>query len=312
MPSFAKEERAPIKEYIKQQAARVEAELARSLPADWAVPELLRQSMQYSLMAGGKRLRPILVLAAAEAAGTGAAADSSTQAVMSVASAIEMIHTYSLIHDDLPAMDNDDFRRGKPTNHKVYGDAMAILAGDALLTHAFFAVARAASAYGADPAVALAISEELSVYAGAKGMVGGQVADILGEQGQTDKDQLAYIHTHKTGDLIVFSLKAGGRLAGASDGQLQALTTYGYNIGLAFQIQDDILDLTGDEAKLGKPLHSDERQQKVTYPYLYGLEASKAKVRELTDEGKQAIESAGFTDPSRLLELADYLVGRDS
>jgi geranylgeranyl diphosphate synthase, type II len=295
-----------IEEYIKLQAMLVEEELLRSLPAAWAIPQALRESMRYSLMAGGKRLRPILVLAAAEAVG-----GTSKEAAMPVACAIEMIHTYSLIHDDLPAMDNDDFRRGKPTNHKVYGEAMAILAGDALLTHAFFSVVQAARTQGAGADAVLSIVEELAVYAGARGMVGGQAADMQGEQGLTSKEELDFIHTRKTGDLIVFSLKAGARIAGATDKQLQALETYGYNIGLAFQIQDDILDLTGDEAKLGKPIKSDEKQQKVTYPYFIGLEASQAKVRELTEEGKRAVESAGFADPVRLLQLADFLMKRD-
>jgi geranylgeranyl diphosphate synthase, type II len=302
---FDKLGQAPIEEYIRHYAGRVEELLPASLPAGWAVPAVLRESMQYSLMAGGKRLRPILVLAAAQAAG------GNVEAAMPVACAIEMIHTYSLIHDDLPAMDNDDFRRGKPTNHKVYGDAMAILAGDALLTHAFYSIVQSGRAHGVGAETVLSIVEELSVYAGASGMVGGQAADVLGEQGFTGEAELDYIHTHKTGDLIVFSLKAGGRIGGASVAQLQALETYGYSIGLAFQIQDDILDITGDEAKLGKPLHSDEKQQKVTYPYLIGLDNSRAMVRELTDKGKKAIAEAGFADARRLLELADYLVGRE-
>lgn len=305
MPSQDKLEQALIGEYIKHHAGKVEAMLMHCLPADWNVPAPLRESMQYSLMAGGKRLRPVLVLAAAEAAG------GKVEAAMPVACAIEMIHTYSLIHDDLPAMDNDDFRRGKPTNHKVFGDAMAILAGDALLTHAFYSVVQSSKRYGVNPAVALDIVEELAAYAGARGMVGGQAADILGEQGHTGMEELDYIHTHKTGDLIVFSLKAGARIAGASEDQLKALETYGYCIGLAFQIQDDILDITGDEAKLGKPLHSDEKQQKVTYPFLMGLEQSREMVRTLTEKGKRAVEGVGFKDVSRLLGLADYLVSRD-
>lgn len=299
-----------IEEYIRSHAEQVEAELARCLPREWAVPQPLRDSMHYSLMAGGKRLRPVLVLAAAEAV-SGQTEGAVTNAAMPVACAIEMIHTYSLIHDDLPAMDNDDFRRGKPTNHKVFGEAMAILAGDALLTHAFYSIVRSARAYGASADAVLSIVEDLSVYAGARGMVGGQAADMLGEQGLTARQELDYIHEHKTGDLIVFSLKAGARIAGATEEQLHALETYGYNIGLAFQIQDDILDLTGDEAKLGKPLKSDEKQMKVTYPYFIGLEASAAKVRELTEAGQNAVRAAGFADPSRLLQLADFLMKRD-
>lgn len=294
-----------IRQYINDGAAYVEEALTKALPAEWQVPGLLRESFEYSLMAGGKRLRPILVLAAAEALG------GSREAALPVACAIEMIHTYSLIHDDLPAMDNDDYRRGKLTNHKVYGEAMAILAGDALLTHAFHAVAQSSRKHGVPADRVLAIIEELSTYAGASGMVGGQAADMLGEQGITRLDELEYIHKHKTSDLIVFSLRAGGRIAGANDKQLQALEEFGSCIGLAFQIQDDILDVTGDEQKLGKPLRSDEKQQKVTYPYFIGIEASQEKVIELTKQGKQALAGAGLPNVERLLQLADFLMLRD-
>ncbi|WP_237763106.1 polyprenyl synthetase family protein [Paenibacillus sp. A3] len=286
-------------------ASLIERELQQSIPSPWAIPAPLRESMMYSLMAGGKRLRPILVLAAAESLG------GSPEAAVPAALAVEMIHTYSLIHDDLPAMDNDDFRRGKPTNHKVYGEAMAILAGDALLTHAFFSVVQAAKKHNIPADRVIDIVEELSRLAGAPGMVGGQAADMLGEQGVTKLEELEYIHLHKTSDLIVFSLKAGGRIAGAAEAQLAALERFGTCIGLAFQIQDDVLDLIGDESKLGKPVQSDIKQQKVTYPYFIGIEASLAKVGELTREAKQAILAADFPRPERLLELADYLMKRD-
>jgi len=294
-----------ISEYLKLLSSRVETELEASLPSGWDVPATLRQSMDYSLMAGGKRMRPILVLSAAEALG------GSTEAAMPVACAIEMVHTYSLIHDDLPAMDNDDYRRGKLTNHKVYGEAMAILAGDALLTHAFYSVVQSARKHRIAADQVLSIVEELAALAGAKGMVGGQAADMQGEQGITSLEQLEYIHAHKTSDLIVFSLKAGGLIARASDEQLQALERFGYCIGMAFQIQDDILDIVGDEAKLGKKVNSDMKLNKVTYPYFIGLEASQRKVSELTEQGKQAILQANFPFPSRLLQIADYLMKRD-
>jgi geranylgeranyl diphosphate synthase type II len=294
-----------ITDYIRHHAALVEKSLQDAFPAGWSIPDKLRDSIQYSLMAGGKRLRPILVFAAAEALGAPA------EAALPVASAIEMVHTYSLIHDDLPAMDNDDFRRGKPTNHKVYGEAMAILAGDALLTHAFYSIVQANRRFGVPAVQTLAIVEELSAYAGACGMVGGQAADMLGEQGLTRLEELEYIHKHKTSDLIVFSLKAGARIGGASAKQLDALERFGNGIGLAFQIQDDILDVTGDEQKLGKPIKSDEKQMKVTYPYFIGLEASRAKVVELTAGAKAAIVESGFPNPGRLLELADFLMKRD-
>ncbi|SEB69076.1 geranylgeranyl diphosphate synthase, type II [Paenibacillus sp. GP183] len=294
-----------IQAYLAAEAAHIEVALAKSLPLHWDIPAKLREAFQYSLMAGGKRLRPILVLEAAEALG------GSREAAMPAACAIEMIHTYSLIHDDLPAMDNDDYRRGKLTNHKVYGEAMAILAGDALLTHAFYAIAQTSRVHHVPAEQVLGIVEELSVYAGARGMVGGQAADMLGEQGITSLEQLEYIHMHKTSDLIVFSLRAGGRIAGANEEQLRALEIFGKCIGLAFQIQDDILDLTGDERKLGKPVKSDVKQQKVTFPFFIGLSASRLKVKELTEEGKQALHRANLIKPERLFQLADYLTHRD-
>ncbi len=275
------------------------------LPRDWDVPASLKESMNYSLMAGGKRLRPLLTIAACEAGG------GDREAALPVACAVEMVHTYSLIHDDLPAMDNDDFRRGKPTNHKVYGEAGAILAGDALLTHAFYSIVQTSRRYGIPAERVLSIVEDLAEYSGPRGMVGGQVADMEGEQGITSLEQLEYIHLHKTSDLIMFSLVAGGRVAGVTDAQLNALQTYGHHIGLAFQIQDDVLDITGDEAKLGKKTQSDVKQQKVTYPYFIGLEASIAEVKRLTAEAKAVIAEGGFSNPQRLLEIADFLMVRD-
>ncbi|WP_141506001.1 polyprenyl synthetase family protein [Paenibacillus luteus] len=300
-------ERPSIKAYLTQCAELTEASLKQSVPSAWDVPERLREAMQYSLEAGGKRLRPALVLTAAEAI----SGQISLDAAMPVASAVEFIHTYSLIHDDLPAMDDDDFRRGKPTNHKVFGEAMAILAGDALLTHAFHLVAQASRQGGIAAEVALAIVEDLAKLAGAPGMVGGQVADMLGEQGITSIAELEYIHLHKTSDLIVFSVTAGGRIGGATAKQLELLARYGRNIGLAFQIQDDILDLIGDEKKLGKKTNSDVEQNKVTYPFLIGIEESKAQVERLTQEAKSAVLKAELAAPERLLEIADYLVQRD-
>lgn len=238
--------RQPLEDYIASISDLLSHELETILPAAWTVPENLQQAMKYSLMAGGKRLRPLLVIAACESLG------GSREAALPVAAAIEMVHTYSLIHDDLPAMDNDDYRRGKLTNHKVFGEASAILAGDALLTHAFYSVVQASRKFGIPADNVLSIVEDLAEMAGPRGMVGGQIADMEGEQGLTDLAQLKYIHLHKTGDLIIFSLLAGGRIAGATEKQLEALRDFGTSIGLAFQIQDDILDLVGDEGKLGK------------------------------------------------------------
>nr|WP_232016522.1 farnesyl diphosphate synthase [Paenibacillus baekrokdamisoli] len=285
----------------------MEQALLTAFPHDWQIPHQLREAMMYSLEAGGKRLRPILVLTAAEAVHNDNLA---RKAAFPIACAIEMIHTYSLIHDDLPAMDNDDYRRGKLTNHKVYGEAMAILAGDGLLTHAFYAVTQAVK-QGVSAQVALDIVSDLAELAGATGMVGGQAADILGEQGVTSLEQLEFIHLHKTSDLIMFSVTAGARVGGASNEQLIALQEFASKLGLAFQVQDDILDLIGDEAKLGKPTQSDVQQQKVTYPYLIGMEESKALVERLTAEAKQALMKADLAKPERLFAIADYLVNRD-
>lgn len=296
-----------IREYLKQCASEVETALQASLPQEWDIPATLREAMMYSLEAGGKRIRPALVMTAAEAIHGSAQARA---AARPVACAVEYIHTYSLIHDDLPAMDNDDYRRGKLTNHKVFGEAMAILAGDALLTHAFSLIPQSVR-QGVPADVALAIVEDLALLAGASGMVGGQVADMQGEQGLTTVKELEYIHLHKTSDLVVFSVKSGARIGGATKSQLEQLTLYARNIGLAFQIQDDILDLIGDESKLGKKTNSDITQQKVTYPYLVGMEESKALVDRLTEEAKTAVLSAGLSNPAILLQIADYLVQRD-
>ncbi|MDP4096733.1 polyprenyl synthetase family protein [Paenibacillus sp. P96] len=297
--------RLSFKEYLKSTVAEVSKELSCIIPEHWDVPESLKVSMHYSLMAGGKRLRPLLVIAAAEAFG------GSRAAAMPIACAVEIVHTYSLIHDDLPAMDDDDYRRGKLTNHKVYGEATAILAGDALLTHAFYCITQAGRKHGVPAEQLLSIVEELAEMAGARGMVGGQVADMLGEQGITQLQELEFIHLHKTGDLIIFSLLAGGRVGGASAEQLEGLRRFGRDLGLAFQIQDDILDLVGDEAKLGKATQSDVQQHKVTYPYFIGLDASQQEVERLTHSAKQALAEAAIPDPGRLIEIADYLMKRD-
>ena len=296
--------RPELKQYIQDISTYMESHLQNALSTSWQVPDTLQQSMLYSLMAGGKRLRPVFVIAAAEALG------GSREAAAPVACAVEMVHTYSLVHDDLPAMDNDDYRRGKLTNHKVYGEAMAILAGDALLTHAFHSAAGALQT-GVPAEAVVAIISDLAEYAGPRGMVGGQVADMQGEQGMTELSQLQYIHLHKTADLFMFSLTAGARTAGAKESQLAALRQFGSDIGLAFQIQDDILDVIGDEAKLGKKTQSDSKLQKVTYPYFIGLEESQREVARLTASAKAALQQAGLQDSSRLEEIADYLVQRD-
>jgi geranylgeranyl diphosphate synthase, type II len=297
-----------LQNYLRERRVLIESALRDAIPSEWRIPDKLREAAEYSLHAGGKRLRPIFVLSSAESV-TGNARDMMERA-MPFAVAVEMIHTYSLIHDDLPAMDNDDLRRGRPTNHKVYGEAMAILAGDGLLTHAFYAASRSVET-GVPAERAVTVMGELARFAGLPGMVGGQADDIQGEQGITTLEQMENIHLHKTSDLIVFSLRAGAHAAEASDRQVAALGLFGRNVGLAFQIQDDILDITGDQAKLGKPVKSDEKQAKVTYPFLIGLEESCRRVARLTEEAKEAVASAGLRDPTRLMKIADYMVGRD-
>lgn len=290
--------------YLAEKIAYIEKHLLPALERE-GVPDSLYESMRYSLMAGGKRLRPMLVLAVLEAL------DKPVERGLPYACALEMIHTYSLIHDDLPAMDNDDLRRGKPTNHKVFGEATAILAGDALLTRAFSLIAES---YQEDadvkPSTTVKLIAELGKRAGARGIVGGQMADIEGEGKRLDLQQLEYIHRHKTGDLLVAALRGGGYLAEASESQLEALTRYGVCIGLAFQIQDDILNVEGDAALLGKAVGSDANRQKATYPALLGLEESKRRLHALIDEAKAALADAGLAD-SVLPQLADYVCNRN-
>ncbi|PRZ13038.1 MULTISPECIES: polyprenyl synthetase family protein [Laceyella] len=294
-----------IQSYMREKAKLVHQALDDYTAGLEGIPSVLKDAMRYSLLAGGKRFRPVLVLATVEALG------GNTQQALPFACAIEMIHTYSLIHDDLPAMDDDDVRRGMPTNHKVYGEAHAILAGDALLTEAFGIMARAAGETGVAPEVALALINEASVAAGAKGMVGGQVDDLLGEGRSVTLAELESIHHRKTGDLIAFSVRAGAMVAGADEEALTALTRYAYRLGLAFQIQDDILDVIGDAVLIGKPVGSDEANQKATYPALLGLEESKKRLNEITEQAKNAIIGYAGINPERLLQIADYLLARD-
>lgn len=292
--------------YLAQQTKLVNQALLRLLPAKTEYPEVIHQAMHYSLGAGGKRLRPILALAAAAAVG------GDVQAVLPVACALECIHTYSLIHDDLPAMDNDDLRRGLPTNHKVYGEGMAILAGDALLTQAFQLLARELPPLiSADRVVQLI--GELAEASGSAGLVGGQVVDVQWERGLLTGDPaetLRYVHAHKTGSLLVASVRAGAIAAGADAGQLAALTSFAADLGVAFQITDDLLDVVGDESKLGKRVHKDASLGKLTYPGVYGVEQSRLVSRQLLASALLEIVSFGeAAEPLRA--LAAYLVERD-
>ncbi|BCU81597.1 farnesyl-diphosphate synthase [Polycladomyces abyssicola] len=292
-------------QYLQEKAGMVNDRLAQYVESWNDIPKQLKESVAYSLLAGGKRLRPVLVLATAESLGTEA------ERALPFACALEMIHTYSLIHDDLPAMDDDDYRRGRLTNHKVYGEAMAILAGDALLTKAFGLMAEGALAIGLPGDTALKLIAEASRRAGAEGMVGGQVDDILHENQSVTLETLQSIHRRKTGDLITFSVRLGGMVAGANEIQLEKLTRFAEGLGLAFQIQDDILDVIGDREKLGKETGSDEARNKATYPSLLGLSASKEHLRKTIEEAKSWIEGETWLNTHTLLGLADFLTTRD-
>ena len=289
-----------FKAYLAKAKAKVEEALDQSLRPER--PESLREAMRYSLLAGGKRLRPILCLAACELAGGDAAQ------AMPTAVALEMIHTMSLIHDDLPAMDDDDLRRGRPTNHKVYGEAVAILAGDALLTRAFEMVALRSP--GIQPERLLKVVGELSLVAGAPGLVGGQVVDLESEGQDVDLETLEYIHLHKTGALLSACVITGAMIGGADDALIKALRTYARGIGLAFQIIDDILDITASSEVLGKTAGKDLVADKTTYPKLLGLEESRKRAADLVREAKEILKP--WADKAQpLLALADYITSRD-
>ncbi len=286
--------------YLAKARNRVEAALDAALGPER--PNQLREAMRYSLLAGGKRLRPILCLSACELTGE------NPEKALSTAVAIEMIHTMSLIHDDLPSMDNDDLRRGRPTNHKVYGEAVAILAGDALLTRAFEMVSLRSPDVPADRL--LKIIGELSLVAGAPGLVGGQVEDLECEGKEVDLDTLEFIHVHKTGALLKASVVCGALIGGAEEQLLEALRIYANSIGLAFQIIDDILDLTSSSEVLGKTAGKDLAADKTTYPKLLGLDESRKKAKELIGKAKEAIQPWD-KKATPLLALADYIINRD-
>ena len=271
--------------YMKARAAAVDAALDRCLPLEADQPQTLHKAMRYSVFAGGKRLRPVLVIAGAEAVG------GTMDDVMLTACAIEMIHTYSLVHDDLPAMDNDDFRRGVPTNHKVFGEAMAILAGDALLTLAFGLVAQTFQHRA--PAGLDKVLADIADAAGSRGMVGGQVADLESEGKRVTAETLDFIHTRKTGALIRTSLRVGAMICGATPDQERALSVAGANLGLAFQIVDDVLDVVGSSEELGKTAGKDQVQQKATYPGVHGIDASRTRARWLIAEAETALAALG-------------------
>jgi len=287
---------------LRQYQQQVDAELDRLVPPETTPPETIHRAMRYSLFAGGKRIRPILCLEAARAV-----ADPPDGAV-AAACALELIHTYSLIHDDLPALDNDDYRRGKPTNHKVFGEAMAILAGDALLTLAFQVLAELQ--ISADRKSRMCA--ELATAAGTVGgMIGGQVADLEGEGKPPDAVLLETIHRAKTGALLRASLRLGALYNGATETQYEALSCYGERIGLAFQIVDDILDVEESSEALGKTAGKDAAQHKITFPAVYGLEASRRMAETECARAHQALEPIG-PRAAGLHELADLIVHRKS
>jgi geranylgeranyl diphosphate synthase type II len=287
--------------FLASSTATVNAALDRFLPAETTKPATIHKAMRYSLFAGGKRMRPALVLAAAQACG-GREADA-----MPLACAVECIHTYSLIHDDLPAMDNDDYRRGKLTNHKVFGEGIAVLAGDALLTQAFEVAAQAKGwpRYSHQDVIL-----EVAKASGSLQLIAGQVADLEGEGKKTSVAQLKYIHERKTSALLCCSVRLGGMSANCSAAQLKALTDFGYHVGLAFQVIDDILDVTQTSEKLGKTAGKDTKAQKATYPSIVGLEKSRQIAAQLTDKAFAALKP--FKGRAVALEaLAEFLLKRD-
>ncbi|MGB8698292.1 MAG: geranylgeranyl diphosphate synthase CrtE, partial [Thermosynechococcaceae cyanobacterium] len=288
--------------YLNRRREMVESALDASI--DVVYPEKIYDSMRYSLLAGGKRLRPILCLATCELAG------GTLEMAMPTACALEMIHTMSLIHDDLPAMDNDDFRRGKPTNHKAFGEDIAILAGDGLLAYAFEYVA--IHTRGVQPERLLKVVARLGHAVAATGLVGGQVVDLDSEgEPNISLETLTFIHRHKTGALLEAAVVSGAELASADSSTLDRLTQYARNIGLAFQIIDDVLDITATDAELGKTAGKDLQAQKATYPSLWGIDESRRQARQLVDQAKSVL--VGFGERALpLMAIADFITDRKS
>ena len=297
----AKQSSFDLNQFLATRTDAVNAALDKFLPGEKIKPATIHKAMRYSLFAGGKRMRPAVLLAAAAACG-GKEADA-----MLLACAVECIHTYSLIHDDLPAMDNDDFRRGKPTNHKVFGEGIAVLAGDALLTQAFEIAAQCKkfSRYPHDQIIL-----EIAKASGSLQLVGGQVADLEGENKKLSIAELKFIHERKTSALLCCSVRLGGMSANCTAAQLKALTDFGYNVGLAFQVIDDILDVTQTSEQLGKTAGKDVAVQKATYPSIVGLEKSKKIAVQLTDKAFAALKT--FKGKAVALEaLAEFLLKRE-
>ncbi len=293
---------SPLPDYIESRCRLVDAALDRFLPPSPTRPPTIHKAMRYSIFAGGKRLRPIVCLAAAEACG-GRVGDA-----MPLACAVECIHTYSLIHDDLPCMDDDDFRRGKPTSHKVFGEGVAVLAGDALLTFAFELVARAK---GWPRYSHAALVKDAAIASGSLFLIAGQVADLEGEGKKTSHAQLRYIHERKTSALLTCSIRLGAMSANATTAQLRALTRFGYNLGMAFQVIDDILDATKTSAQLGKTAGKDAKAGKATYISILGMKRAEAEADRYTRAAISALKPFG-NQAHRLHQLADYLLKRQN
>jgi len=290
-----------LKAYLKSRQKKIDRALERYLPGQNVRPPTIHKAMRYSLFAGGKRLRPILCLAAAETCG------GKIDHALPLACALECIHTYSLVHDDLPSMDNDDFRRGRPTCHKVFGDGIAVLAGDALLTIAFEIVSRAKFSSRYNMSILL---REIAVAAGSRKLIAGQVADLEAEGRKIDMTGLRYIHENKTAAILTTSVRLGAMSAGAGPKQLAAITKFGRSLGLAFQIIDDILDVTQTTEKLGKSAGKDVAAKKATYPAVIGLEQSRVEARLLTRQAHNALSI--FGEKAEMLHvLANYLLERE-
>jgi geranylgeranyl diphosphate synthase type II len=294
-----------IVEYLRVKKKAIDMALEKIIPKETDFPQSLHKAMRYTLFPGGKRIRPILAMAAYEVVG------GKGNGILPYACGLELIHTYSLIHDDLPALDNDDYRRGKPTSHRVFGEALAILTGDALLTEAFRLMNKEGLRGEMDSRAAMEVIDEISRSAGFAGMIAGQVVDIESEGKKVELPTLEFIHTHKTGSLILVSVRTGGRLGGAGDIEMEALTRYGKSVGLAFQITDDILDVEGSRASMGRAPGVDMVREKNTYPALLGLEESKRRCNELIGQAVAALELFGNKgDPLR--EIALYIGERTS
>jgi geranylgeranyl diphosphate synthase type II len=290
-----------LKQYLATRAAEVDAALDAFLPKAKEKPATIHAAMRYSVFAGGKRLRPILCLAAAEACG------GDPESAMPPACAVEILHTYSLVHDDLPCMDDDDLRRGRPTCHKVYGEGMAVLTGDALLTEAFLILAQTSPAKRYPGAAYVA---ELALTGGSTRLIGGQVMDLEGEGKKLTKAQLVKIHEAKTAALLTTSIRLGAMTANATEKQLEALTTFGHALGLAFQVIDDILDVTQSTEILGKTAGKDAAVEKATYPAILGLEKSRKEAAKLTQEAMDALKPFG-RKARHLQDIAEYLLKRE-